>query len=464
MANNRAGGLGFLLKLTACLLLLGTSSASRAQQAAAPPASAESEAQRTAWFRQAKFGMFIHWGPYSLASVEASWPIMKPEPRWNITEAEYVDLYKRFNPVQFDPQAWVKLATDAGMRYMVFTAKHHDGFCMFNTALTSYQITKTPYGKNVTTMLAAAAHNAHMPIGFYYSPPDMHHSGFRDTSKPVKDTWHGDPTRPQWATYLDYMDAQVRELLTEYGPVSLIWFDGLDHPEKYKGAEIVNLVHHIQPATLVNDRIGVPGDFVTPEQFIPDRIPTKSTANHLHAAPETPEATPPSVPAPDDFQLWETCMTINGTWAYNKNDTQYKSAKELIQDLANVASKGGNLLLDVGPTPEGTIQPEFVDRLEGMGKWLKVYGDSIYGTTYGPLQNLNFGKTTAKDKIVYLHVFDWPTDSQLEVPGLEARVAQITVLGDKKKLRWRQNSEKLVIEVPPTAPDPSDTVLQIVTR
>src|ERR1039457_4354454 len=159
---------------------------------------------RTAWFRKAKFGMFIHWGPYSQASVEASWPIMKPEPKWNITEADYVALYKQFNPVKFDPQAWVRLASDAGMRYMVFTTKHHDGFCMFDTALTSYKITKTPYGQDVTAMLSRAAHDAGMPLGFYYSPPDMHHPGFRDSSKPVKDTWRGDPTRPQWATYLDY--------------------------------------------------------------------------------------------------------------------------------------------------------------------------------------------------------------------------------------------------------------------
>ena len=147
MANNRVRRLGFLLSLTACTLLFGIPLVSKAQQAATPPSSGESEAQRTAWFRQAKFGMFIHWGPYSLASVEASWPIMKPEAHWNITEAEYVELYKRFNPVQFDPKAWVSLATEAGMRYMVFTTKHHDGFCMFDTALTDYKITKTPYGR-----------------------------------------------------------------------------------------------------------------------------------------------------------------------------------------------------------------------------------------------------------------------------------------------------------------------------
>jgi alpha-L-fucosidase len=389
---------------------------------------------------------------------------MKPDPQWNITEAEYVQLYKRFNPVQFDPHAWVHLAQDAGMRYMVFTTKHHDGFCMFDTALTNYKITKTPYGQDVTAMLARAAHDAGMPLGFYYSPPDMHHPGFRDTSKPVKDTWHGDPTRPQWATYLDYMNAQLRELLTGYGPVAVLWFDGLDDQEKYKGAQVLDLVHQIQPATLVNNRLGVPGDFATPEQFIPDHIPTKDDAGILKGTAKPGDSAPNSVPAPEDFQLWETCMTINNTWAYNENDTQYKSSKDLIWDLVDVASKGGNFLLDVGPTPEGTIQPEFFDRLEAVGKWMKVYGDSIYGTTYGPLQNLAFGKTTAKGKSVYVHVFNWPSDGALTVTGLKPRVAQITVLGDKRKLHWRQDEEKVVIQIPPTAPNENDSVLQIVTR
>jgi len=461
MTNNRAGRLGCLLSLTVCTFLFGVSSVSKAQQGPAPRASEESDAQRTAWYRQAKFGMFIHWGPYSLASVEASWPIMRPLARWNISEAEYVSLYKRFDPVQYDPQAWVKLATDAGMRYMVFTTKHHDGFCMFDSALTEYKITNTPYGKDVTAMLAKAAHDANMPLGLYYSPPDMHHPGFRDTSEPVKDTWSGDPTRPEWPTYLQYLQGQVRELLSNYGPVALIWFDGLRGQEKYNGQQVVDLIHQLQPATLVNNRIGVPGDFVTPEQFIPSRIPTKSSTNDLR---QPQSSGPVSVPAPEDFQLWETCMTINHTWAYNKNDTQYKSAKQLIQNLVNVASKGGNFLLDVGPTPEGTIQPEFVERLQEIGKWMKVYGDSIYGTTYGPLQNLSFGKTTAKDKAIYLHVFDWPSQGSLQVPGLQERVAQIIMLGEKKKLKFQQKNDSLVIQVPATAPDPNDSVLRIVTR
>ena len=457
MRRNYASKLILLFGLTVSALLMGVSSTKGTEAAALPQGTSKAEAERTAWYRAAKFGMFIHWGAYSVASVEASWPIMQPAPHWNIAEPEYVLLYKRFNPTQYDPKAWVDLAKQAGQRYMVITTKHHDGFCMFDSALTDYKITRTPYGEDVIAMLAKAAQEAGMPLGFYYSPPDMHHPGYRDTSQPVKDTWHGDPSRPEWASYLDYMESQLRELLTKYGPVALIWFDGLDREEKYQGQRFIDLIHQLQPAALVNNRIGVDGDFVTPEQQIPDRIPTKSAVKELASAPA---AVPPS----EDFQLWETCMTINDTWAYNKNDQHFKSVQALIRDLANVASKGGNFLLDVGPTPEGTIQPEFVERLQAMGKWMKVNGDSIYGTTYGPWQNLSFGKTTAKGKTIYLHVFDWPAKPELEAPGLERRVSRITVLATGRKAKFKQRKDRVLISVPRTAPDPNDSVLQIDTR
>jgi alpha-L-fucosidase len=464
MRKDYARRLIFLFGLAAGALLIGLSSTKKAEEAALQQGAQKSEAERTAWYREAKFGMFIHWGAYSVASVEASWPIMEPEAQWNITEPEYVSLFKRFNPARYDPKAWVELAKQAGQHYMVITTKHHDGFCMFDSALTDYKITNTPYGKDVTAMLAKAAQEAGMPLGFYYSPPDMHHPGYRDTSKLVKDSWHGEPTRPEWATYLDYMEGQLRELLTKYGPVALVWFDGLGHQEEYKGEHLLNLIHQLQPATLVNNRIGVPGDFATPEQFIPDQIPTKSAANELQGTTKTPESMLPSVPAPGDFQLWETCMTINDTWAYNKHDQHFKSVQVLIQDLANVASKGGNFLLDVGPTPEGTIQPEFVERLQAMGEWMKVNGDSIYGTTYGPWQNLPFGKTTAKGKTIYLHVFDWPSKPELVVPRPKGRVSHITVLGTGREAHFKQEKDRLLIAVPSTAPDPNDSVLQIDTR
>jgi alpha-L-fucosidase len=419
------------------------------------------EAQRTEWFRDAKFGMFIHWGPYSLASVEASWPIMRPEPG-GISQDEYVNLYKRFNPTQFDPAAWVRLAQEAGQRYMVFTTKHHDGFCMFDSSLTDYKITKTPYGKDVTAMLAKAAHEANMPIGFYYSPPDMHNPNFRDTTKLVRDSWHGDPERLQWADYLDYMAGQLHELLTRYGPATMIWFDGLDCPYKYNPWRMLPLIHQLQPKALVNDRLGLPADFGSSafEEGVPSGVPT-TTGKVVPLTYGSPASLSQAAPPREHFRLWEECMTINDTWAYNKNDRHYKSVKQLIQILADVASKGGNFLLDVGPTPEGTIQPEFVERLRGMGTWLKVNGESIYSTTYGPLQNLPFGKTTAKGDIVYLHVFDWPSTGTLQVNGLSREISAVSVLTTGAKLRFKQEGSGVTINVPPAAPDPNDSVIRI---
>src|ERR1700743_1647297 len=286
----------------------------------------DDESQRTAWYRDAKFGMFIHWGPYSLASVEASCPIMKPTPG-GISEADYRALPKRFNPTKFDPDAFVDLARSAGQEYMVFTTKHHDGFCMFDSSYTDYKITNTPYGKDIVKQLADACARRSMPLGFYYSPPDMHHPGFRDTSRPASENWQGQPERPEWSSYLQYMQLQLSELLTRYGDVRDIWFDGLDHQEKYDGRRFLDLIHRLHPATLVNDRIGVPGDYVTPEQFIPRAIPTKgvevrgadaSVQKDFHSG----------VPSSRDFQLWETCMTINDTWAYNAHDRHFKSSTD----------------------------------------------------------------------------------------------------------------------------------------
>jgi alpha-L-fucosidase len=409
--------------------------------------------------------MFIHWGPYSLASVEASWPIMTPGPNPAISEAEYRALPRRFNPVKFDAKAWIRLAKAAGQRYMVFTSKHHDGFCLFDSALTDYQITKTPYGRDIVAQLAAACREERMPLGFYYSPPDMNHPGFRDTSRLAKENWKGEPERPEWATYLDYMEGQLRELLTKYGPVAVIWFDGLDNQEKYNGIRFHRLIHQLQPATLINNRIGLPGDFETPEQFIPDTIPTKSSRTRM-AGLDRPTATGGTavVPAdPDDFLLWETCLTINNTWAYNHNDRNFKSATQLIRSLVEVASKGGNLLLNVGPTPEGTIQPEFEERLRAIGEWLRVNGESIYGTTYGPLQNLTFGRATAKGKTIYLHVFEWPRGN-VELPGLTRQVSEVRLLAGGKPLKFRQSGEALTVEVPAQPPDPHVSVLAIETR
>jgi len=452
------------------LALLAISFPQITQSAQPPGVVPTAPADRTAWFRDAKFGMFIHFGPYSQASVEASWPIMisvsqlerfKLAPR-TISYDDYVALPKTFNPRQFDPLALVRLAKAAGQRYMVFTTKHHDGFCMFDSSYTDYRITRTPYKKDIVAELAAACRAEGMRLGFYYSPPDMHHPGFRNMSKPSTENWHGEPTRAEWFLYLDYMEAQLRELLTRYGDVALIWFDGLSDQEKYDGRRFHRLIHELQPETLINNRIGLPGDYSTPEQFIPAAIPTKSSAVTLAGTDSSLQPASTAVPGSDDFQLWETCMTINNTWAYNKFDADYKSATRLIQSLVEVASKGGNLLLNVGPTPEGTIQPEFQERLQAVGEWLKVNGDSIYGSTYGPLQNLTFGRMTAKGKRLYLHVFDWPQGA-LQVDGLPA-IAAVKLLAGSQSLKFRQNGKQLRIEIPNQAPDSHVSVLELTAK
>jgi len=415
---------------------------------------------RTAWYRNAKFGMFVHWGPYSLASVEASWPIMQPSPG-GISEAEYRELPKRFNPSKFDPHAFIDLARAAGQQYMVFTTKHHDGFCMFDTSYTDYKITNTPYGKDIVTQLASACREQGMPLGFYYSPPDMHHPAFRDTSKLAKENWNGEPTRPEWPLYLDYMQLQLTELLTNYGPVALIWFDGLHHQEKYSGIRFLELIRQLQSATLVNDRIGLPGDYQTPEQFIPNAIPTKNVRfNAVDRSVQ--QQLKPTIPKPEDFQLWETCMTINNTWAYNMHDHEYKSAQFLIRSLVEVASRGGNFLLNVGPQPDGVIQPEFQERLRAIGNWLKANGDSIYGTTYGPIQGLPSVRTTAKNQKIFVHVFDWPP-SPLEINGLDAKVASAHLLATEQPLKFRQTERMLQVDLPSQAPDPNVSVIALRT-
>ncbi len=464
--------------------------------------SPQDSSQRLDWYRQARFGLFIHWGAYSVAGAEASWPVMAPAlsatmfgTQISITEREYVALPSQFNPVDFDPDEWVRIARGAGMRYMLLTSKHHDGFCMFDAPGTDYKITNTPYGKDICLELAQACARAGMPLGFYYSPPDMHHPGYRDIRKPIRKNWTGEPKRQEWAGYLDYMESHLRKLLSDYGEVAMIWFDGLSNHGKYDPQRFHRLIHELSPSTLINDRLGDDYDFITPEQFIPKKgIPARTGKPNPSLDPAgdgffrlvstlstTPligawlrgqvkkygegglELTPvhqEPYPSPEHFQPWETCMTMGGSWAYNPKETNWKLPGQLVRNLVNVVSRGGNYLLNVGPTPRGSFPPEAIERLQHIGRWMKTYDRSIYGATYTPLQGQPWGQATRNGDRLYLHVFDWPADGKLVVENFPARAEAVcTYAGEAQG--FVQKGPRLEITLPAAAPDPDVSVLAV---
>lgn len=377
------------------------------------------------WFQDAKFGMFIHWGPYSVAGVEPSWPIMQQG--GPISYEKYVALPSRFTPVDFDAREWVRLAKAAGQKYIVFTTKHHDGFAMFDADnMSDYKITKTPFGRDVLAELADAAREEGMPLGIYYSPPDLHHPGYRDMTLPAYEHPYGQSDRPEWASYLDYMEAHLRQLLTRYGDIAIVWFDGLmdKHPQNYQGERFHKIVHELQPKALINDRIGLPGDFATPEGRIPD--------------------------SSQEFSgMWEACMTMNESWGYNRDDHNYKSALDLISKLVDATSKNGNLLLNVGPTPLGVIQPEFRERLLQMGAWLRRNGEAIYGAKAGPIQGRADVRTTAKGRRIYIHLLRVPKNRQVVLPWRShSLIKRASVLASNKNVRLRHTRDGIEIVVP----------------
>ncbi|MGC9004719.1 MAG: alpha-L-fucosidase [bacterium] len=384
-------------------------------------------ADRLAWWKEAKFGMFIHWGVYSILG-RGEWVMFNEK----IPIPEYEKLYPQFNPTKYNPEEWVKLAKEAGMRYIVITSKHHDGFCMFDSALTDYDCMSTPAKRDFIGDLVKACRKEGMKIMFYYSLLDWHHPHY--VPKPA---WVEDPPGHErdFNKYLDYMFGQVRELCEKYKPDG-IWFDGgWEHPpQDWRAEELLKMIWQILPNAIINDRTGLPADFSTPEQYVP--------AGGMGQ------------------RLWETCMTINNSWGYNAHDNAHKSVRQLIQTLVDIVSKGGNFLLNVGPMPTGEIQPEFVVRLKQMGAWLKQYGDAIYGTEGSPFHQLNppIGGCTVKGKRLFLHLFEYPT-APLEIWGLKTKVEKAYIMKDKTPVSFKQKDLRLVLDCPAIIPDPYDTIV-----
>lgn len=397
---------------------------------------------RTQWFREAKFGMFIHWGPYAVVGRH----------EWSrhflqIPQAEYDNYARAFNPVNYDPDAWVQLAKNAGMKYIVITSKHHDGFSIYRSEVSDYDMEMTAYPGDPLKMLAEACQRHGMRLGFYHSIMDWHHPDYLP-----RRPWETDrPTEgADLNRYIDFMKEQIRELLTNFGDIAVIWFDGeWEHTtEEIRSDEIYDFILSIQPKCLINDRLykrqpGNKADFGTPEQYVPATGVTDPSGKPV---------------------LWESCVTINqDSWGYNKYETVFKTERDLIRMLVEVVSKGGNLLLNVGPKPDGTIQDDFVSRLKAMGRWMEVNGDAIYGTTASCFPWLPFyGRCTVKGDRVYLHVFQWPQDGQLRLPGLKNEVTGAVLLADRSQsLTHMRDGDDVVIMLPREAPDEIASVIEV---
>ncbi|MDH7570524.1 MAG: alpha-L-fucosidase [Armatimonadota bacterium] len=409
----------------------------------------ETEAQRDArmrWWREAKFGLFIHWGVYSVpAGVYKGQPVPGIGEwimhRARIPVAEYKTFAAQFNPVKYDPEAWAELAREAGMRYIVITSKHHDGFALFDSAASDWNIAKaTPYGKEVLGPLASAARKRGLKFGLYYSQaqdwtnPAGAKSGFKEG-----EGWD-EAHKGSFDEYLRRVAVpQVREILTRYQP-DILWWDTPTWMTKER-ADLLRPLLALRPGIITNNRLGggYRGDTDTPEQHIP--------------------AT--GIPGRD----WEVCMTMNDTWGYKSYDQNWKSTPDLIRKLVDIVSKGGNFLLNVGPTAEGEIPQPSIDRLREIGRWMKVNGEAIYATTASPFTRLPWGRCTAKVgpgvSTLYLHVFDWPADGRLVVPGLRNRVRAASLLAGGARLQTTQTGEEVVVHLPANAPDPVASVVKV---
>jgi alpha-L-fucosidase len=391
------------------------------------------------WFQDNKFGLFIHWGVYSVLG-KGEWVMNNDK----ITVADYEKLPARFNPIEFNPAEWVAMVKDAGMKYITITSKHHDGFAMWGTKQSDWDIVdRTPYHQDALKMLADECHKQGIKLFFYHSQLDWHNPNYFPLGRTGRTT--GRPEGGEWFKYLDYMDNQLRELLTGYGDVGGIWFDGMwDKPDAdWRIAKTYSLIHSLQPAALVGSNHHLkPFDGEDFQMFEKD-LPGGRNSD-FNAKSEI-----------GNLPL-ETCDTINGAWGYNSTDKRFKSSTQLIQYLVKAAGNNANFLLNVGPMPNGKIQPEFTERLHAMGEWLRANGESIYGTRGGPVKPRSWGVTTQKGGKIYVHVFDW-SDELLALPKL-ANVRKAALLSNGKAVEVRQVDVGTLLRLP-AGRDPVDTVI-----
>jgi alpha-L-fucosidase len=446
MTTKQTNGLFHLSIFISLLLLFLFVANIKGQQltSATNPSSAEAERERRLkWFREARFGMFIHWGVYAVPAGE--WK-GKPIPglgEWIMNRAqipvrEYEQLPPMFNPVKFDAEQWVKMAKDAGMKYIVITAKHHDGFAMYHSQTSKFNIVDaTPFQRDPLKELAAATQKAGLKLCFYYSQTQDWHE-----PDAVGNNWDWpDDKKKNFDKYLEEkVKPQVRELLTNYGPIGLIWFDTPRNITREQSQQLVDLVHSIQPDCLVSGRVG-------------------------HGLGDYDSAGDNQISVGSVKRDWETPVTLNDTWGFKKDDQNWKPTSILIRQLVQVISQGGNYLLNVGPTAEGLIPQPSVERLSEVGDWLKTNSEAVYGNGPSPFPyELRWGLITTKPGRLYLHVFKWP-QKELVLFGIKSKIQNAYLLANKTKLKFNQKSDNsishhsLTIQLPAAPSDKHDSVI-----
>jgi len=447
--------------VTALVLMAGlTTGVLGARQAPQPETQAQRDA-RMAWWRDARFGMFIHWGLYAVPAGDYKGQRSKDIGEWimswaNIPRAEYEKFAPQFDPEKFDAAGWVATAKAAGMKYIVITSKHHEGFAMYDSAVSDYTIVKrTPWRKDPMAALAAEAKKAGLKFCFYYSIMDWHHPS-QYVDAPGKDRTAGNNKTQiipeQKAAYITYMKAELKELITKYDP-AVLWFDGewMDWWTEADGQDLYDYVRGLKPDIIINNRVGTgrkgmeglnktdrtyAGDFGTPEQQIP--------ANGIKGVD------------------WESCMTMNDTWGFKSYDTNWKSTETIVRNLVDIASKGGNYLLNVGPTAEGEIPAASVERLAGVGRWMGVNGEAIHGTTASPFaEQLSFGRVTRRGDRLYVSVFDWPSNGTITLPSWGGAPKKAWLVATKANVPLKVDANGVTLTVPAQAPDAIASVVAI---
>ena len=426
-----------LTAVSACQIFVGQSCLA---QSTDQPSPENLQARRE--FQDMKFGMFIHWGVYSVLG-NGEWIFHDRK----LKVDEYNRLPMFFDPEKFDAHTWVSLAKSAGMKYITITSRHHDGFAMFDSKVSDWNIVqRTPYKKDPLKMLADECHRQGIKLFFYYSQLDWHNSDYYPRGVTSWD--NGRPDHGDWNAYLDtYMDGQLTELLTNYGAIGGIWFDGMwDKPNAdWHLDKTYALIHKLQPAALI-----IPNHHQTPRagedvQTFERDLPGQNTAgfNTNYVSNQLP---------------LESSDTLNENWGFNIGDSKYKSAGELERRLIRAAGNNSNLLMNIGPYPNGEIDPQFVSRLQAVGQWMSKYGESIYGTRGGPLPPGDWGVTTQKQNNIYVHVLEWNAPL-LALSPLPGKISEAHALIDNAKIEFTQNADGVILKLPPAHADETDRVI-----